>query len=88
MSIVITAGQRGASPQFEVVLVGQGVCVLQEPHPPAASRYPLHHSGQGRPGPQPLVVPGGHGSMSLGAIDDLAVCHEATILVAAVSEWR
>lgn len=25
----------------------------QEPRLPAASRYPLHHSGQGRPGPQP-----------------------------------
>ncbi|WP_240658140.1 hypothetical protein [Streptomyces populi] len=73
MSIVVTAGQRGDSPQFEVVLgririprLGPGrprvrldrvradkAYASRKPRLPAPTRYPRHHPGQGRPGPQP-----------------------------------
>ncbi|MFJ9552124.1 hypothetical protein [Streptomyces erythrochromogenes] len=63
MSIVITAGQRGDSPQLEPVLekvraprIGpgrQGVRLLQKPCRSAPPRDSLHHLGQGRPGAQP-----------------------------------
>jgi hypothetical protein len=44
----------------------------QEPCLPAAARHPLHHPGQGRPGPQPR---------------ESRVRCEATLLVAAINEW-
>ncbi|MGX1506125.1 UNVERIFIED_CONTAM: transposase [Streptomyces graminofaciens] len=74
MAILVTAGQRGDSPQFETRAGesprashragpatrssrsgprGQGVRLPKEPRLPASPRDPLHHPGQGRPGPQP-----------------------------------
>ncbi|MGW0952981.1 transposase [Streptomyces sp. NPDC002545] len=73
MSIVITAGQRGDSPQFEPVLnkirvprLGSGrprtrpnrvradkTCASRKNRAYLRRRDPLHHPGQGRPGPQP-----------------------------------
>ncbi|MFF4154443.1 IS5 family transposase [Streptomyces sp. NPDC001651] len=67
-SIVVTAGQRGDSPQFEPRAPRgggsaarpprsgagrQGVRLTQEPDLPAQTWDPLHHPGQGRPRPPP-----------------------------------
>ena len=73
LSVVITAGQRGDSPQFQPVLgriavprpgpgrprtAGpgpgrQGLRLPRQPRLPAQTRDPVHHPGEGRPGPLP-----------------------------------
>ena len=74
LSIVITAGQRGDSPQFQAVLDAhpgaparpgpapdppgpgpgrQGLRLPRQPRLPAPARDPVHHPGEGRPGPPP-----------------------------------
>jgi transposase len=81
LAILITAGQRGDSPQFQPVLerIGvpragrgpatdpaaagagrQGLRQPWQPRLPAPARDPVHHPGQGRPGPLPQEQgPGG-----------------------------
>jgi hypothetical protein len=88
MSLVITAGQRGDSPRFQVVL--------------GRIRVPRLGPGRPRTRPDKARADKAYGSRANRAYlrkrgirctipekrDQLAVRYEATVLVAAINEWR